>query len=172
MTLFEAETASYRKTPLPPAYRVAGATGSMARDKTSTSARPVVVQVVPLSTERKTPLPPAYMVVGVRLSIAAYRVPGVRGSMTRDMISPSARPVAVQVAPLLTEWKTPLSVPAYRVVGTLGLMAREVTYPEAPAKPVFSAVQWFPSSVERKMSSLVLAYRVLGVTGSMAREKT
>src|SRR5450830_1191226 len=120
MILFEEETAPYRKTPLPPAYRVAGATGSMARDKTSTSARPVAVQVVPL----------------------------------------------------LTEWKTPLSVPAYRVVGTLGLMTREVTYPEAPAKPVFSAVQWPPLSVERKTSSLVLAYRVPGVTGSMAREKT
>src|SRR5450756_1813216 len=87
------------------------------------------------------------------------------------MISPSARPVAVQVAPLLTEWKTPLSVPAYRVVGTLGLMTREVTYPEAPAKPVFSAVQWPPLSVERK-TPLLPAYNVAGALGLMARQET
>ena len=40
------------------------------------------------------------------------------------------RPVftAVQVVPLLTEWKTPAPlVPAYRVVGDLGLMARDET---------------------------------------------
>src|SRR5450756_1044181 len=133
---------------------------------------------------RKTPLPPAYMVVGVRLSIAAYRVLGVRGSMISDKTAPSARPVAVHVAPLFVETKTPppavtyelSQVPAYRVVGTLGLMAREdifTVFVPLLGKPVFITVQWPPLSVERKTPPKpVPAYRMAGVFGSTARERT
>src|SRR5450759_4099968 len=101
------------------------------------------VQWPPLSVERRQPpwVP--------TIQVPAYRVVGVRGSMARHQTSTGGRPVftSVQVAPRLTERKTPVLVPAYRVVGVRGLMAREATL--VLVIPVFAAVQWSPESVER-----------------------
>src|SRR5450830_1096202 len=132
MILFEEETAPYRKTPLPPAYRVAGATGLMTRDMTSTSARPIAVQVVPLFVEAKAP-PPA---VTYELSqVPAYRVVGTLGLMAREDIFTVFVPllgkpvfITVQWPPLSVERKTPPKpVPAYRMAGVFGSTARERT---------------------------------------------